>query len=732
MNIQECFFNDKDYLKSKIINIPCTFKFEKIVLSNDYQKKIYEGECNNYYKILKVDEKYKLYYRALNNSYLVNNKFNSTINPCHEKECFCIAESIDGLNFEKIIINRNNIVKKGDYCHNFFPNYINNKYIGLSGIELQNKGLYLFESEDGIQWNNKKKIISEDSILKYIKHKNHFDSHNSINFNKLDNFYYIHVRHNNFNDKRMTQLIKTKDFKTFLPSKLVNINYKYNYDIYNFNVSKIDDYNSFIAFPNYAINERIKDIDDKMINIKKKYVKNLLVSNDGIHFNDFILNINFKNINKKSEISPVNGFVKSKDKKKIYFYIQNNLYQKNHEVQCYSIPFNRFIGNFSIKYGFIKTNLINLYNYDISINYKVITKKSFIIVELLNSENKRINISKIIKGKSLNKKVKWFYNNKNEINNCYIVFHLYNSIIYSFNYNLNNKIDIDFLWSKGIFKRSNYMLKHTSSNPDETNIINLIKNKDKYIWIRNNLKKYKKRDLDFLADNLDKLTKKKIIIIGDGDDPIPSSYDKNNFLKILKCDNIEKIFIQNYDSTINNRKIFHYPIGLDLHSPKFLLEFSYEDKINYYLNLRNSNIIIIQNKIFCDTHLSKTHPDREIMYNKLKKNNYIDFLDEKLNFKEILIKYRNYKFVISPRGNGLDCHRTWELFLLGCIVIMEKSSLDDMWINNKLPVVILNDYNELNIEKINIKLELWYKTYNKYTNFNYILTKFKNSYWLNE
>ena len=27
------------------------------------------------------------------------------------------------------------------------------------------------------------------------------------------------------------------------------------------------------------------------------------------------------------------------------------------------------------------------------------------------------------------------------------------------------------------------------------------------------------------------------------------------------------------------------------------------------------------------------------------------------------VNYDKYNFVISPRGNGLDCHRTWELFL---------------------------------------------------------------------
>ena len=118
------------------------------------------------------------------------------------------------------------------------------------------------------------------------------------------------------------------------------------------------------------------------------------------------------------------------------------------------------------------------------------------------------------------------------------------------------------------------------------------------------------------------------------------------------------------------------------------------------------------------------------MYKKLRRNRYIDFLNEQLNIKEIIKKYRNYKFVLSPRGNGLDCHRTWELFLLGCIVITETSSLDDMWIKHELPVVILNDFNELNLPNINLKLEYWFKRYKHLTSLKNIYPKFKNSYWL--
>ena len=84
MKIEECFFNEEDYLKFNInISYP-NFIFEKIVLSNNIQKKIYEGESNNYYKIIKNKEEILIYYRASNNKYLIDNKIN--IDPKYDLE----------------------------------------------------------------------------------------------------------------------------------------------------------------------------------------------------------------------------------------------------------------------------------------------------------------------------------------------------------------------------------------------------------------------------------------------------------------------------------------------------------------------------------------------------------------------------------------------------------------------------------------------------------------------
>jgi hypothetical protein len=69
---------------------------------------------------------------------------------------------------------------------------------------------------------------------------------------------------------------------------------------------------------------------------------------------------------------------------------------------------------------------------------------------------------------------------------------------------------------------------------------------------------------------------------------------------------------------------------------------------------------------------------------------HVDFLLKRVPQEEIWRLYSRYPFVLSARGNGLDCHRTWELLLLGSIVITRTSPLDSLF--EGLPVAIVNDW----------------------------------------
>ncbi|CAF3798450.1 unnamed protein product [Rotaria socialis] len=60
---------------------------------------------------------------------------------------------------------------------------------------------------------------------------------------------------------------------------------------------------------------------------------------------------------------------------------------------------------------------------------------------------------------------------------------------------------------------------------------------------------------------------------------------------------------------------------------------------------------------------------------------------------QIYKRNRHYPFWISPLGNGIDCHRTWEALYLDIIPIVWNSTLNSLYEN--LPVLIINNHTEL-------------------------------------
>ena len=71
---------------------------------------------------------------------------------------------------------------------------------------------------------------------------------------------------------------------------------------------------------------------------------------------------------------------------------------------------------------------------------------------------------------------------------------------------------------------------------------------------------------------------------------------------------------------------------------------------------------------------------------------------------------KDSRFVLSPRGAGEDCYRTWEALYLGCIPVVKSSAIDAVF--QDLPVLIVDDWKSINecflrnhLEKINKKVE---------------------------
>jgi len=79
---------------------------------------------------------------------------------------------------------------------------------------------------------------------------------------------------------------------------------------------------------------------------------------------------------------------------------------------------------------------------------------------------------------------------------------------------------------------------------------------------------------------------------------------------------------------------------------------------------------------------------------------------------EFYTDMNNSKYVLSPVGAGMDCHRIYEAIYLNTIPILKSCDLDDLY--DKMPVVIVNDWScitkdflESNYEQYKKKLDEW-------------------------
>ena len=64
-----------------------------------------------------------------------------------------------------------------------------------------------------------------------------------------------------------------------------------------------------------------------------------------------------------------------------------------------------------------------------------------------------------------------------------------------------------------------------------------------------------------------------------------------------------------------------------------------------------------------------------------------------LGTRQFLQEMGQHRFVLSPRGNGLDAHRTWEALLVGAIPIVRHSALHPLY--ERLPVLVVADWPEV-------------------------------------
>jgi hypothetical protein len=97
--------------------------------------------------------------------------------------------------------------------------------------------------------------------------------------------------------------------------------------------------------------------------------------------------------------------------------------------------------------------------------------------------------------------------------------------------------------------------------------------------------------------------------------------------------------------------------------------------------------------LYTDQERRKEGLNRQKIDEILSKKGIPNFQYTPFNFYKTL---SNSRFVISPEGNGIDCHRTYEALLAGCVPIVEENPLTQEKYQG-MPVLYTKDYSDISI-----------------------------------
>jgi len=199
------------------------------------------------------------------------------------------------------------------------------------------------------------------------------------------------------------------------------------------------------------------------------------------------------------------------------------------------------------------------------------------------------------------------------------------------------------------------------------------------------------------------------LVTGDSDYSVSKELLSNEiFEDLINNPLLLNWFAQN--ANIKHPKIQHLPIGNDYHTmyeKPGLWELNQYTAINQENKLINifSNAIDFENRFniaYCNWHFSINNGNRHECLNELDKS-ICYFENYPLPRFASWERQSKFKFVISPAGVGIDCHRTWESLFLGCIPIIKSSSIDILF--KDLPVLIVDNWSDINRDKLNLFLE---------------------------
>jgi hypothetical protein len=224
-----------------------------------------------------------------------------------------------------------------------------------------------------------------------------------------------------------------------------------------------------------------------------------------------------------------------------------------------------------------------------------------------------------------------------------------------------------------------------------------------------------------------------VLVSGDCDISAPTDLFPSHieFQEIINHPNLIHWFSQN--CSYLHPKMTAIPIGMDYHTLSNNNEHPWGNQMtpvqqeNLWKGIARSLPTILDRKLQCyaNFHFAMT------MRHSYQRHEAIAEVNPELVFYEPSPTTREagwrkqgeYAFVLSPAGNGFDCHRTWEALCLGCIPIVFDTPINHVY--HGLPVWIVKSWKEITKENMMRKTV-------EYMTIQYDWKRMRLDYWMNK
>ena len=174
--------------------------------------------------------------------------------------------------------------------------------------------------------------------------------------------------------------------------------------------------------------------------------------------------------------------------------------------------------------------------------------------------------------------------------------------------------------------------------------------------------------------------------------------------KLLSDDRLIHWFCQNNDW--QHDKVSAIPLGLDFHTLATANHWWGPQQSplrqNQQLHRIHKQIPAPENRppiAYATFHFMpdiRLENDRNNAIAALQDKSFVHFAPHHQPREDLWFAHQNFRYIVSPLGQGIDCHRTWEALALGSIPIVRRKPINTMF--RSLPVIEVDSWQELNPE----------------------------------